>query len=175
MTTQIHTLYIVLRHGDINGRLVAQDGRILLIVDNYTELHPQLPGQPVDGNTHIYQVEALDDELAIESDGGREVWRVWKGDKSSRQRPQEKAMLPVRSLVDVQAALPSAATATSPEDAARQAFGELPEEVRLAAVIASVSDRTLIDLRDIGSVIAGRLKQWAEQRLTRHVASGDNG
>lgn len=167
-----HTLFAILRHGDINGRLAAQDGQLLLIVDNYTQLYPELPPVPADSNTHIYAVTADDEDLAIEMDNGVQVWRVWKGDKTSRQRPQEKAMLPIRSLKGAPTAATFGDPSTAPADVARAAFAELPESVRLAAVLASVSCQALIDLPDIGPAITQRLKTWADKVLNDHVARG---
>jgi len=91
-------LYIIRKSGDINGKLASLEGRILIIVDNYTVVHAEMPELPTDGVSHIYEVEVPEEDLAVVNESGKDVWYIWRGEKGSRARAIDKAQVPVRSL-----------------------------------------------------------------------------
>ena len=166
MSSEIHSLFVILKHGDINGRLAAHGGKLLVILDNYTRVYPELPETPADENTHIFGIEVADDDLAIDKQDGGDQWRIWIGDKGSRSRPGEKCSATIYSLKPM-ANAPQAALA-DPKEAAAILFDGLPDKVKLAASIAAVPVQTLVDLQDVGDVIAARLKTWATETLTAY-------
>lgn len=159
-------LYVALKPGEINGNLQALDGRLLVILPNYTELFPE-PPKPTDGVSMVFAVEADEAELAIQSDGGRDRWYLWRGDKHSRSRPQDKGTLPIYPLAGT-----PAAEKADPREIAQQAFGGLPENVQLAGVIMTVDDSTLAELPAIKIAPAqlGAVRAWADSVLSQHVA-----
>jgi len=169
MSTEIHSLFVILKHGDINGRLAAHGGKLLVILDNYTRVYPALPETPADENTHVFGIEVADDDLAIDKQDGGDQWRIWIGDKGSRSRPGEKASATVYSLKPL--ANEPGPTPLEAKEAAAILFDGLPDGVKLAAAIAAVPIQTLVDLQDIGDVIAARLKEWATTTLTTYGAA----
>lgn len=173
-STDLHNLYVVLKHGDINGRLAAHDGKIIVILDNYTQVYPEKPEQPADGNTHVYAIQVRDDDLVIDRQDTGDSWRIWLGDKGSRTRPQDKASVRIAP-----ACAPFGVEASdapgSPKEAAIAVFDSLPEDVKLAAVVDLISTKTLVDLKDIGDVIAARLKAWSSSRLAEYAQEANRG
>lgn len=91
-----HVFHIVIKPHDVN--LAAQDGRLLIIVPNYSEVFDKAP-VVTDGQSQVFQVEVDSEEMAEVKNGNVKELRLWKGDTNSRARPQDKHQLPVASLI----------------------------------------------------------------------------
>jgi len=152
-----HLLYLTLKPQDV--RLALLDGRIVAIVDNYIEVF-QVKPTITDGVTQVLHVEVPDDEVTAQQDGESQRLILWKGDPSSRSRPQDKLTLPVSSLITLGGEGPSQIAL------ANQAFGGLPDEIKLAITIVNVQSDTLI-AAGVSDPIAA--KQMAEAVLTKNA------
>lgn len=161
MTT--HVLFIARRPHEVNGQLAAHDGRLLLIVPNYTQVHAEPPAI-TDGQSQVFALEVKHDEVVEQMDNGQRKLILWTGDPQARSRPHDKLTLPIASLIPL-----GGVDTDTAVDKARLAFAELPDAVKLAAIIASVPEQALIDMPVIGPATAPKLRQWAEDVLQKAV------
>jgi hypothetical protein len=160
-----HLLYIVLKPGEVNGNLAAHEGRLLVIVPNYTEVFEQPPAI-TDGISQAFQVEVQDDEVQIQQEGTRSKILLWKGDQHSRSRSADKLTLPILSLIPLGL---SAVATKSPEEIAQLALGALPPEVQLAALVVGVSHQVLA-AAGLSAEQGHAIRTWAQQRVARWSA-----
>lgn len=158
------TLYITVRTEQVNGKLAAHNGRLLVHLENYMEVSDTLPPKPKDATLQQFAIQVEADDVNVVMDGGVRKVYLWKGPKVSRQFPTlvSVGILPLgtgsASAVPSPAAI---ALKTLPADLVKEAFQEYPEPVRLAAIIAG-SDPGLISSLPTGP---GQLAPWAEQQL----------
>ncbi len=159
---EVHTLYIVRTPHEINSKLCSHEGRICLIVPNYTEVFAQ-PIETKDDSVKCFQVEVQADEVVEQADGGKMKLLLWLGDPNARSRPQDMLTLPIASLRSIGGPGSTAAPgAVSPQDAAATLFAGYPDEVKLAGVIVSTDDAVLAKL----PAGAGAIKAWATTVLS---------
>lgn len=156
-----HLLFIALKPGEVNGNLAAHDGRIVVIVPNYTEVFEQQPDVK-DGITQVFQVEVPDDEVQLQQEGTRSRILLWKGDQHARTRGADKLTLPIVSLIP----LGEAVAAKSPAEVAQAALAGLPQEVQLAALVVGVGPEVL-GAAGLTTEQGHTLRTWAQQRVSR--------
>ncbi len=119
------TYYLVVRPEQINGKLAAHSGIIVLHLPNYTEVLVERPTIKDDA-LQVFEVIPPAGELRVVSDGGVDKHLLWKGDLIARSRPHEVVSVEVRTLTP--------APEYNPTQAAQSAFGGYPVKVQLAAV-----------------------------------------
>jgi hypothetical protein len=164
------TLYITVRTEQVNGKLAAHNGRLLVHLENYMEVSDTLPPKPKDATLQQYAIQVEADDVNIVMDGGVRKVYLWKGPKISRQFPTlvSVGILPLgtgsASAVPSPAAI---ALKTLPVDLVREAFNEFPEPVRLAAIINASDPGLLSSLPSATAQLAtwadGVLKAYSEQ------------
>ncbi len=164
--SEVHTLYIVRKQHDINGQLCAHEGRICLIVPNYTEVFAE-PIDTKDESSQCYEIEVKADEVLQQADGGVNKLLLWLGDTHSRSRPQDRLTLPIGSLKPIGGGQAVSAPGTmSPKDAAAALFDGYSDEMKLAAIITNTPANVL------GAVpsnsVAG-MQKWASGILAAGV------
>ncbi len=156
----VHTLYIVRTAHEI--KLCSHEGRISLIVPNYTEVFAE-PIDTKDSSKHCYQIEVRADEVMEVPDGGVKKLLLWLGDPGARSRPQDMLTLPVTSLAPIGGGQSIAAPgAMNPQETAAALFAGYSEEVRLAGVIAGTTPETMAKLPTTTST----LSSWASSVLS---------
>lgn len=160
-TTAYH--FGIFKPGEINGFLQAQDGKVLVIMPNYTEVFTQ-PPVVHDDSLQVYALEIADEDLKEVQDGTTLKRYIWRGDKTSRPKPQDKITVPV---LPVAAALGSSAGDT-PVEAARTVFAGYPQAVQMALVIAAQDPGTMASIFPEGLLTAEQtnaLLAWARQQV----------
>lgn len=158
MSTPTHRPYfLVCRPEQINGRMAAHGGKLLLNVLNYTEL---LVERPVltDDNLQVFEVEVGLDQVRVQPEGDREVHLVWAGEKHARNRPSELVTISVRSLVG----FVSDGAVQDPLAVAGALFADYPPAVQLAAVLVNLDDVTLVD----AGLDPAKARTWAKARIS---------
>lgn len=91
-----HVLFISIKPHDL--RLTARDGRILAIVPNYYPVYQEKP-VVTDGQSQVFQIEAIEEELCERMDNGVKRLLLWKGEENSMSKPQDLHEVPVMSLI----------------------------------------------------------------------------
>lgn len=160
--------YITVKPGEINGYLQAQEGKINIILGNYTQVFPE-PPVITDSSLQNFAVRILPEDIRVISDGGVLKTFLWRGDKTSRVKPQDKITVEVFTLAEMANVTPAA-----PEDittAARAAFGEYPSAVQLALVISTQSIEDLTKLPTLSPAQATAISNWATATVGEYVAS----
>lgn len=145
------SFFLVVRPEQINGKLAAHNGQILLHLPNYTEVLADRP-EIKDDALQVFEVIPAADEVRNQPESGQPRYLLWKGDQIARSRPQEVVSVEVRSLKPVEP--------IDPVKAAQAAFGSYPVSLQLAAVAMQAEPA---DLRAVfGSVDPGAVRSNAE-------------
>lgn len=136
----MHTFFAVFKPDEINGKLAAIDGKLLVHIPNYFLIY-RTPPAINDGVNQVYQLQVPDDMFAETQEGDVLQARLWQGAKGERTR--------VGCLVTLEVATAS------------QDNSDLPSNVQLAAAIVANSD--------VVPAIAGRtgdqVREWAHNTL----------
>lgn len=149
--------FVVVRPEQVNGKLAAIGGKILLHLPNYTEVLRVRPTVKDDA-LQVFAVAPIADELREVVDNGRLRILLWKGDMTARSRPHEIVSVEVLPL-------PSALSA---DEQAKASFGDLPKLVQLAGVLETCSNE---DLLAADGALKGvpDVRAWSRNVLTEHV------
>ncbi len=132
--------FIIVKADEINGRMAANNGKLLVHLPNYFPMHRS---QPViaDEAKQVFKVLVADDLFDEIDEGGVIQPRLWQGAKGQRSRPQD--------LVTVEVC------------AAGNDLSDLPPNVQLAAAIVANAE--------VAPVLAGRtaaqITEWANTQL----------
>jgi hypothetical protein len=155
----MNTFYAVLKPAEVNGRLAAHDGKLVVHLPNYFILDKDLPVVE-DGSTQVFEVDVPDDLLDIVDEGKGPKPRIWSGARGQRSRSQDLVTVAIRSL-------PSADKTGNQLAQARAAFATLPREVQVAAVVLSNPE--------VSAALAGKsegdINIWADATLKQYAAS----
>lgn len=154
--------------GEINGYLQAQGGKINLIMGNYTEVFQVAP-VITDDSLQVFAVRIDSSDIRVISDGGVLKTFLWRGDKTSRVKPQDKITVEIFTVAEMADVAPAAPVDIA--EAARAAFGEFPAEVQLALVVSAQDSDTLIKMPDISPARASAIQNWAKATVEAFVAS----
>lgn len=166
-TTAYH--FGIFKPGEINGFLQAQDGKVLVIMPNYTEVFTQ-PPVVHDDSLQVYALEIADEDLKEVQDGTTLKRYIWRGDKTSRPKPQDKITVPILPVATVI----GAASASAPVDQARTVFSGYPGAIQMALVIAAQDPTTLSSILPEGVLTEAQLTQisaWAKANVDAFTAS----
>lgn len=95
--------YLVpLFNDQINGKLQANEGRITVILPNYTRVYPEADGfKTEDGNLKIYTIEVPERLVDVVKNGDVEEHLLWNGVKGRRDNVADFLSLPIASLVEL--------------------------------------------------------------------------
>ena len=162
MSTPTHRIYfLVLRPEQVNGRLVAHLGKLLLNLLNYSELLVAVP--PItDESLQVFEVEVPLDLVQVQPEGDRVRHLLWAGEKYGKHRPNDLVTISIRSMVP----FVSDAAKKDPTAIAGATFAGFPPAVQLAATILSISDEVL------GSAgINPTVRAWAQDQVTKQSAA----
>jgi len=158
MLTPTHALYfIVCRPEQVNGRLAAHDGKLLLNLPNYTELLTEAP-VVTDGALQVFEIEISLDQVKVQQNGSRTEHLVWAGERHSRSRPGELVSVQVRSLVEF---VSRGVTHNTPAQIAGMTFAGYPPNVQLSATILTVDDATLV-----AAGMSPDIRKWAHAQVS---------
>lgn len=160
--------YITVKPGEINGYLQAQEGKINIILGNYTQVFTEVP-VVTDSSLQVFAVRISQDDIRVISDGGVIKTFLWRGDKTSRVKPQDKITIEVFTIAEMADVAPAA-----PEDittAARTAFGGYPAAVQLALIISAQSIEDLTLLPTVSPAQATGISNWATATVNEFVVS----
>lgn len=134
--------YIVVKADEINGKLAARDGKLLVHLPNYFALHEQLPVL-TDDSKQVFKVNVADGMFAVIDEGHGPQPRLWSGAKGERSRPMDLVTVEVTAVGDQLADLPSnvqlAAAVVANTEAAQVLAGRTNEQ------IIDWANNTLID------------------------------
>ena len=160
--------YITVKPGEINGYLQAQEGKINIILGNYTQVFEQ-PPTIIDSSLQVFAVKIRADDIRTISDGGVIKTFLWRGDKTSRVKPQDKITIEVFTIAEMAEVVPAAPVDITA--AARAAFGEYPAEVQLGLIINAQTVEDLTKLPTISPAQATAISNWAQATVGEFVAS----
>lgn len=167
MPVHYRTLFVTVRPEDINGHLAAHGGKLLIHLPNYfvTSLHqPKI----TDASLQVFKILVDPQDVNEYTDGGKPMTLIWRGDKRSRNMPHDLVSVEV---LPVTAGDPTAAvTKALPVEVCKEAFSEYPDQVKIAAVVASADPELVATL----PTAPGQLKAWADSQLeayAKNVAS----
>jgi hypothetical protein len=158
-------LFITVRPEVINGHMAAYDGKLLVHLPNYFLVATTQPGKPADGVSQVFAVHVDPNDVNEITDGGVLKTYIWRGGKSNRAQPHEMVSVEITAIGA--AGSGAAPPAGDPVEVAKAAFGEYPEPVRIAAVVANAPAEL------VGAIPSGpgQLKVWADSTLAQYVAS----
>lgn len=145
----------------VNARLAILRGQILAHLPNYLVIFEKPPTSP-NADLQVFAIDPASEDVNRVMDGGKEIIYLWKGSKSGRYNEVDLVSVPIYT-VQTAMNVPKA----TPADVARAALADFPEPVRLAGVIATVSDDMLKALPSNTS----QLRAWAEHTLQQSVAA----
>ncbi len=154
--------YIQILPEQLNSKLAVLNGQILAHLPNYLPIFETVPPKSANADLLVYAITPNEADIHRIMDGGKSITYLWRGAKSGRYNEQDLVSVPIFAIE----AANLGSKATSGE-VARAAFADFPEPVRLAGVIATVSDDMLKALPERTS----QLKAWAENTLLQSVAS----
>jgi hypothetical protein len=152
-------LFVIVSPEDINARLAIFGGKILVHFPNYFECFDRLP-ENKDSGKQVFAVFPKPEDVHRQSDGGRMITYIWKGDKNSRSSLGELVTMPILP-VDALGGVPQAA------DVAKAAFADLPEPIRIAGVVAAASPEMISALPHLSK----DLPAWSAQTIEKYVQS----
>jgi hypothetical protein len=175
MSAKVHLLYACLKPEEVNTRLAAHDGRLLVILPNYLEVF-DTPPKVTDGISQVYMIEVNDEEVQAQSDGGRSKIMLWKGNQAARDNKADKLMCPIASLIALGGSTELREAAQDDQaDALRAVFGSLPAEGQLAAVLRTVPPETIDLLPGMTPVQRDSLLKWADVKLSAAAGAAAGG
>jgi hypothetical protein len=161
------TYHLLYHPTQIDLRLVLQDGKVLAHLPNYI---PVLPEEPVntDGAMQLLTFRVPASLVHVVNDGGVNKHYLWAGDRGTRSNPNDLVRVEI-AHVGAQAAV------TSPAQAAQEVFLAMPDEVKLAAMVAAtpvsglreyfnVSDEQMVAAKELAD---GTLRKYAQELADR--------
>lgn len=153
------TYFLLYQPSQLDLRLVLQDGKVLGHLPNYLRVFVERPTNN-DGAAQILEFKAHDKDIHIVRDDGVDKVYIWAGDRGTRSNPQDLIRVEI-AHVGAQASVTSAAML------AKEAFAGLPDDVKLAVVVAHTPQEVLdgIDLADVE-----RLTTWADKTLVQYTS-----
>lgn len=160
--------FAIFKPGEINGFLQAQNSVINAILNNYTEVFTK-PPVVNDDNLQVFAVQIEDEDLKEVVDGVTVKRFIWRGDKTSRPKPQDKITVPILPVATVI----GAASATAPVDQARTVFAGYPSDVQMALVINAQDPTTLPSLFPQNVLTEAQLTAlttWAKAKVDAFTA-----
>lgn len=161
--------FAIFKPGEINGFLQAQNSVINAILNNYTEVYTKPPVLH-DDSLQVFAVQIEDEDLKEVVDGLNVKRFIWRGDKTSRPKPQDKITVPILPVATVI----GAASASAPVDQARTVFSGYPGAIQMALVIAAQDPTTLSSILPEGVLTEAQLVQisaWAKANVDAFTAS----
>lgn len=179
MPDAVDTPFLFLpRHpNQLAGFMQVHEGKVCAIVENYAEVFVE-PPVLTDGTSHVWAIEVDPSDVKVFQDGDRTKLMLWRGDKGSRTKPQDKLTLPIYTmevaqsmLIALQGAGAAAPVAADPVEAAKAAFAEIPAEVQLAAVIGAVPVSVLEGLPEMTPARASAVSNWATATVAAYMTA----
>jgi hypothetical protein len=162
MATPLRTLYVTVKPEEINGHMAAHGGRLLVHLPNYFIASNELV-KPTDNSLQVFKVLVDPKDVNEFTDGGKKMVVIWRGDHKNRNNPMDLVsveVLPV-NVGDAHAAVEKAL----PTEVCKEAFAEYPDQVKIAAVLASADPALIATL----PTAPGQLKAWAESQLESYT------
>jgi len=152
------TLHILIHNGDINGKLAALNGKLVVHLPNYTKLYEQAPVN-TDSAFQVFKVLVPEDQMDIINEGQGPHPHIWAGTKGQRHSAGDLVsveIVPEHALID---------GGGSPTSLAAMAFAEYPGELQVAAVMFGAPD--------VAAKLANKspddINKWAKETLDEHV------
>lgn len=149
------TFLVIVRPEQINGRLAAHGGKLLLNLLNYSELLTEMPVVKDDA-LQVFEVEVDEEQVRVQQEGPRELHLLWAGEKHARSRPGDLVTVQVRSLVEASGQL-------DPVAAAGQVFSNFPPKVQLGAAILNVDDAAIA----AAGLVPAAARKWAQEQVSQ--------
>lgn len=153
-------LHLVIQTGDINGKLAAFNGKIVVHLANYTILHEQAP-VITDSIFQVFKVLVPENILDMVDEGQGPKPRIWVGTKGQRNSQGDMAtveIVPEHAIIDENG---------NPANVASQAFAAFPREVQVAAVLTNAPDVSA----KIEAKSQGDINKWASETLNAFIAT----
>ncbi len=145
----------------INAKMAILKGQVLAHLTNYMTIY-DAPPTSLNADFQVFAIDPLPADVNRVMDGGKEKIYLWRGDKGGRYNEFDLVSVPILP-VDVAMRIPKPMAV----DVARSAFSDLPEPLRLAGVLLSLSDDMLKAL----PANTSQLKSWAENACQQSVAA----
>lgn len=152
--------HILIANGDINGKLAALNGKLLVHLTNYTYLFDQAP-KVTDSALQAFKVLIPDNLIDIVDEGKGPQPRLWLGTKGQRNQLGDLVtveIVPEHAIID---------ESNNASAVASQAFAAFPADVQVAAVLVNAPEvAAKIEARSQGDI-----NKWANDTLNAFVAA----
>jgi hypothetical protein len=174
-------VYLIGTDANLNGNMSIYDGKVLLQIKNYTQVHASIPAE-IPPDCRVYPVLVPSDQVVTLNEGSGDILRVWQGPKEGRQYPHTPVQAELYTLyspladlsdTEIEKKLDGALSKISELVAANKALADQvdsltsqtaalkdPDIKVLAEVMRRCSDEVLVALPHIGEETLPNLRKF---------------